>query len=64
MLSRKYHISGKSMRSTTIPGAGRASLQPNKKAGARPAFSMLVESDDQYLAITANKKAGVKPAFP
>jgi hypothetical protein len=35
-----------------------------KKPALRPAFSVLVERDDQYSATTANKKAGVKPAFP
>jgi hypothetical protein len=39
MLSPKNHIRGKCMRDTTTAGMDYAAVQPNKKAGARPAFS-------------------------
>jgi len=38
MLWLKNHIRGKCMRSTTTAGVSYAAVQPNKKAGARPAF--------------------------
>jgi hypothetical protein len=38
MLSPKNHIRGKNMHAATAAGAGGADLQPNKKAGVKPAF--------------------------
>jgi hypothetical protein len=53
MLSPKNHIRGKNMHAATAAGAGGADLQPNKKAGVKPAFSIrFAESEDQYLAMT------------
>jgi hypothetical protein len=42
MLSPKNHIRGKCMRDATEARIDWAAVQPNKKAGARPAFSVLV----------------------
>jgi hypothetical protein len=39
MLSPKNHIRGKCMRDTTVASADYAGVQPNKKAGVKPAFS-------------------------
>jgi hypothetical protein len=41
MLSPKNHIRGECMRDTTEAGGGNLAVQPNKKAGARPAFSVV-----------------------
>jgi hypothetical protein len=41
MLSPKSHIRGKCMRNTTGAGGDNLAVQPSKKAGARPAFSLV-----------------------
>jgi hypothetical protein len=42
MLSPKNHIRGKYMHDTTMEGTDDPAVQPNKKAGVEPAFSVLV----------------------
>jgi hypothetical protein len=62
MLSPKNHIRGKCMHDATETSVNWAAVQPcrgttKQKAGARPAFSvLLVESEDQYFAMTGPPK--------
>jgi hypothetical protein len=42
MLSPKNHIRGKRMRDATVASVDKAAVQPNRKAGVKPAFSYLI----------------------